>query len=741
VTNAFDLIGRELAFLVIITMLGSGPATLLKGKVSAPVRFAIMPVIGVCAGSCVFTTLLEQFPASSTFWLLPVLAVASVTAAVLVPRRYRARRPELQRDEKPASTSKGPREYVKLLLVAIIVASPFSLALLHADSVGPTTYQVYDMADYIAFQDGAQHLSFRQAIADHGSSKNYVQSLYSGLTGAAQEAEISPLAANVNELLGRHATDTISAFLIGLLVAGGLGIFAAISIALGVTSWWAVFGGCLIGGSFFMQLFFDGSEGAISGLVVLVPLGVLGVIAARGRRLRYLVPFSICLAGLIDFYPILIEVVAVAGGAFVAVAGIRSLRSRDWRGLVGGGPRLLVVLILTYVFDIVGFGRAYSIWLHSLRTDFASVGFPQYHLFVDFLPGWILQTVGFYSFATGPTPHVSAIALWLVPAAIVVGVVVALRRNLFAGIALAGMGTCVLAAIYQLLHSHCSYCEDRSLLPLAIISMFLVGLGLASLARAGGRWTSGAALAIFVLAAGSMAYSGYNEFVRFTGGSFFLQAPVRQVLNHLPSNSDSVDVEGFGAGNEAAGELPIVYDLVEEKTNGRVSLAADQPSFGLAYFGLSPLTSPVFNPSYQYVLTRVPGIATNRRVVARAAGVALEKRTDALDVLIDAGIGVPTLPSENPLGSATVLGPLDFVVTGQTSTNPSVTITIDFGSEARASNLAKLLHTGTSVGSTLKFCAEASGSSVIHTVTFSNPALDGAQLTSMRASTSPCPST
>ncbi len=725
--------------LTILTALGSGPATLLKEKLSAPVRFALMPVIGLCAGSCVFTTLLAIFPASSTFWLVPLLAVASVTASVVLAR-WRRNRGSQHRRENTASARKGFCEYLKVLLVALIVALPLSYALLQRDSVGPTTFEVYDMADYIAFQDGAQLQSLHEATATAGSDTNFVQILYSTLAGAAQEAEISPLAANVNELLGLHATDTVSAFVIAVLVAGGLGIFAAISIALGFTSWFAVFGGCLFAGPFFMQLFFDGSEGAMAGLVVLVPLGALGVIAARCRRLRCLVPFSICLAGLIDFYPILLEVVGVAAGASLAVAGIKSLRARDWKTLVGGGSRLVIVVVLTYLFDVVGFGRAYHVIAHSMQTNFAAVGFPQYQLHVDLIPGWILQTVGFYSFATTSTPSIGTVAMWLAPAAIIVGVLFALRRNLFAGIALAGICTGVLAGAYQLLHGHCSYCEDRSLLPLAVISMFVVGLGLATLARQGARLASGAALVILALAAGSIAYSAYNEFSRFSTYSYFLQAPVRQALNHLPSHPGSVDVEGFGASTEAAGELPIVYDLVEEKTSGRVSLAADQPSLGLAYFGVYPLDSPVFNPSYQYVLTRVPGIATNRRVIARSAGVALERRTDALDVLIEDGVGVPTLPSENPSGAATVVGPLDFVITGPSRSEPSLTITLHLPRETSAGSLAKLGRIGTLTGSTLRLCAEATGPPTIHTVTVSNPTLDGAELTSMRASARRCPS-
>ena len=75
-----------------------------------------------------------------------------------------------------------------------------------------------------------------------------------------------------------------------------------------------------LGGAFFMQLFFDGSEGAICGLAVLVPLGVLGVVAARGRQLRLLVPGTILLSGLFALYPVFLDIAALAAGAALAAA-------------------------------------------------------------------------------------------------------------------------------------------------------------------------------------------------------------------------------------------------------------------------------------------------------------------------------------------------------------------------------------------------------------------------------------
>lgn len=739
--NAFALISRELILLLLVTLFGWGPSVPLERVVAPSLRIALMPAIGFALGTCVFTTLLWFFPASSTYWILLLLAAGS--SAVGLFCRTRQRLSETDRaPDSDVPARRGRSDVLKLLILAVVVAAPLSFALLQANSVGPTTYQVYDMADYIAFQDAAQHQSIHEAETTRDPDGDLVQSIYTYLMTAGQETEMSPLAANVNELLGVHATDTVSAYLIAVLVTGGLGMFAAISVALGASTWWAVFGGCLFAGSFFMQLFFDGSEGAICGLVMLAPLTALGVIAVRGRRSALLVPAAIVLAGLIAFYPILMEVVAPVGGVSLLAAGVRSgaLTRREWRTGLSGLAKITGVAILAIVLDIVGFLRAGRIWAHALLSGFAAVGFPQYDLHVNIIPGWLFQMTGFYSFAISPNPGVGALRAWVVPAVLGIAILVALRRDPIARIALAGVAVCVVGAAYQALHGHCSYCEDRELLPLAVIAMFLMGLGLGRLARSGLRFLSWAALPLATLALGFISHSAYTEFSRFTSGSFFLQAPVRHVLAKLPSGHGVVEVEGFSASPEAPGELPIAYDLAYEVTGGRISLAADHSeNSGLAYLGVWPLNSTAFRPRYDYVLTRVPGIVTSRRVIARADGVALEMRMRPLDVTVDTGISVPVLPSENPSGAATVVGPLEFVVAGQSRIDPSVVFTLAVPPGSSPSELATLRHLGKLAGSTLTVYATTSGSATIHTVTVSAPAFQGARLTSMKVFAGRCP--
>jgi hypothetical protein len=64
------------------------------------------------------------------------------------------------------------------------------------------------------------------------------------------------------------------------------------------------------------------------------------------------------------------------------------------------------------------------------------------------------------------------------------------------------------------------------------------------------------------------------------------------------------------------------------------------------------------------VLTRIGGVATGRRVLARSGGLALEALTETMDVTIDSGFAAPSarLDPSGDVWASTM--PLRFVVTG-----------------------------------------------------------------------------
>src|SRR5689334_935783 len=106
------ILAREAAFLGILLLLGSGPASFLPARTDPASRLALAPLLGFCLGTCVTTTILWFAPVQSTYWVLIPLALASAAVAVV---RWRGSR---TRWLLPA------KDLVALGLVAVAVAGP-----------------------------------------------------------------------------------------------------------------------------------------------------------------------------------------------------------------------------------------------------------------------------------------------------------------------------------------------------------------------------------------------------------------------------------------------------------------------------------------------------------------------------------------------------------------------------------------------------------------------------------------
>lgn len=161
---------------------------------------------------------------------------------------------------------------------------------------------------------------------------------------------------------------------------------------------------------------------------------------------------------------------------------------------------------------------------------------------------------------------------------------------------------------------------------------------------------------------------------RLTHSDFMLGRGARKAVAALPSDPGQVELEGFSEGGQAPAELPLVYNLVNERAPGQVSL----PTFvndnsGLAYLLGGPVgLGPSFRADYQYVLTRLAGVRTRRRTVARFGSIALQRRIYDLDVTPISGLSVAT-PQLDPGGTAWVVGsvPLEFLVVGGSPGQPA----------------------------------------------------------------------
>ena len=148
---------------------------------------------------------------------------------------------------------------------------------------------------------------------------------------------------------------------------------------------------------------------------------------------------------------------------------------------------------------------------------------------------------------------------------------------------------------------------------------------------------------------------------------YMLDPGDRQALAALPSGSGRVELEGFSESSQAPMELPLVYNLVDERTGGKVSvptLAADDN--GLAYLTAGPAPLGAwFTPDYRYVLTRLAGVTTDRQTIARFGSIALQRRVAPLDVTVLSGVSVATARLD-PGGRAWLTPgvPVDFLVVG-----------------------------------------------------------------------------
>ena len=651
-----DLITRELLFLALLAALGAGPATFLSKRYDGAARFAMAPVLGLCVGVCVTVALIYYFPARDTGWFVVVLALASLGLAAWRRRAW----PRWH----------GGRAVVQLAVVAIVVLGSFDYPLAVRHTVGPDGgYTIADTAGYVSEINGEEQWSIRRADLNRPPWSDLSRAYWSGYAHSYQQLDVSALEANVNGLLGLGSTDTQSPFLLVVLLAGALGVYAVVRSVRGGSTWGAVLGACIFAGPLYAELFMDGSEAAITGCAVLAPVVALGWEALRCRRPATLVLFALTIAGLQTLYPLFLPPVVLAAVVAVAVLVVRrllrGLPSR--REVVVATAQLAGVIALAAAFTPVAFTRNVRYWLSLLNGTFSLVGLPAYVLPANVLPGWVLQTREFYNLVDLNNATAGQLLLGaLVPLLLIAVIAFAARRHREVLMMLVVACGAALLAYYTWSSRGCSYCVQRNLIPVAALAAPALGIGVAAIAtlRSPARFVlAGAVAAVIVVAIG---HEGIVERQRLADGSYLLDHQDREAIAALPRGAGPVDLEGFGQGPAPPMEVPMVYNLVDERTQGKQSIATDRDDdSGLAYLGGTEPLGPSFKPDYSYVLTRLAGIATDRQVVARYGPIALEKRTSNLDVTVTGGVSVAAA-REDPTGTAWVNPnrPLHFLVVG-----------------------------------------------------------------------------
>jgi hypothetical protein len=666
---------RELTALAVLLAMGSGLASLLGKRFDAAARVAISPVLGFCLATCVFTTLIWFTAARNTFWLIPVIATLSV--AVALRRSLPAGAEGFWHRARRLLARLSVRDALALALVCVVVAAPLSSTLHERDSVGPTGYLVLDTDGYTATADAMEQLSLREAIRPDASHANFLHKFLSMVARGPINIDASPLAANLELLMGLHATDTQSLFLIAFLVTGGLGAFAAVRYLTPRPGWVAPVAGMLFGGPLFLQLLADGSQAATCGLAVLMPLAVLGAECLREQRLANLAVLAVLASGLMALYPLWFPAVVAVGALVLATSAIFAhLQGRlSWQSLRRAAFSVAIALVLTILFDVLAFTRDVRYTLETLAGETLS-GKPIYDLPLWVLPGWVLQTRQFYVLQSPPLfylPNLSqaevveVLGAAVLPLLLIAVILFGLWRNRRGLLLVAFVVVFAALAEYGSAAHGCSYCVDRDTLPNAPTSVVLLMVGLGALATASHRWMRWSAIVLALATLIAVGAQTWTERALFAAQAYYLGGDEREAVSDLPPHAGPVALEGFGENGEIEGgvaELPLVYSLVYEHNNDEVSLPTEYDNNNsLAYFAGAHPDDPDFTPTYHYVLSRFGGVQTDRHVIAHAGPIALEERTGALDAILTTGVTVPMVRQE-AVGQPSVVENLHMLVLG-----------------------------------------------------------------------------
>jgi hypothetical protein len=346
----------------------------------------------------------------------------------------------------------------------------------------------------------------------------------------------------------------------------------------------------------------------------------------------------------------------------------------------------------------------------------------------------------------------------LLPLGLLALIALALWRFRATLVLLALAAVCAVVAEYSYAsRDACTYCAERNLLPLAPIGLALVAVGIYALMTLGSRLYTWIGVGAIVVIAAAVGQRARVELRRFTNSSYFLETSTRKALAKLPSGA-SVQLEGFDASLLAQAEEGYTYVLANERAPGRVSVVtATNPFNGLAYltFNNAHVPAVTFSPGYDYVLTRVPGIQTGRRVVARDGPIALEARARPFDVLPIDGLAVPVTRLD-PSGIAWVQPPtpLTLLVTGR-SGPAQVQVALEFRTREPVTVSSQVGVRARQRGDKLSVCVRATGRAPIWTATVTlqaayfptpvpagefPPAVpqEGIALTAMHAATGAC---
>jgi hypothetical protein len=645
-----QLLLREGAMLAVLFALGSGFAAWARPDGAWGSRLALAPAFGLAAGVALTTTTAELMAMKVGAWAVTLPAgLISVAVAVFQLRRSLPRAADFRR-------------LAALLALGLVVATAFNIPLAARGSLGPVAYRVYDSPGYgvQAYEYAKYSLPELRPFAKFDKQGDLTKRYASYIDSTNQQVGFDTVASSANRLFGWPAMSDQSAFMIALLVVGALGLFAAIrSFAPSAPLPFALIGGALFAGPFYFELFLDGSQGAVSGLALIAPT----VIAARqviggGARWRDVLLFGVLLAGVQTAYPYFIA--PLLGGAIVVLAALVVIAWRRGRlsWPVVGRAALVVAALLVLAIGLspVASSRTATYFSDQLASGLSIThGVPVFDLTAAALPSWLLQTREWYYlppvFSSGLR---GLLAGGLAPVALLGVIAVGMWRFRWALLLLPAAIVAILFAVYYDQHYGCSYCVQRSLLPVAPLVGVAVGVGLVGLWTIPHWWTRALAVIAAVCVVVVVGQLTSVEVRRGIDGAEVVPPQLRELLPAIHNAPGPIFLEAIGQAPMAPFAEPATYHVVQEGTDHRVAIATETDDFlGLAYLGSARKVGSEYTPLYRWVLTRAGGIRTPRQVVARRGPFALERRVVPDDVVVISGISLDTI-AHDPRGIAWV---------------------------------------------------------------------------------------
>jgi hypothetical protein len=653
-----ELVGIVALMLAVVTAIGSPAASFLSDDVQPAARWALAPAIGLAVSICLLTSLNWWLPARTVVWvgLLPALAIAF---AVAWRRRDRLR------------VRAGRLAVIGLL--AFVVAAGFTAPLAYQHAFGPGGYQVWDGPNYASLQTGLTY----NAVTDHQFGPDWSLSVFAGEyfgpnNPLHQQIGYDSVAATVAAAAHLSPVKTQVPFMIALVVIGALGAYGAFLVLLPRHRWAALLAGALYPGPVMLQLVLDGSEGALAGITHILPMLALGLVALRpGSGRAPAVLFAIVAAGAAAAYPVYFVALTGAAGLIWLVSIARRLYDGSGRPR---GPRalralrgLLLVAALVAVAAPFAFHRNLPYWKLLIKGGGEVGGLPTFDIPLPTLPSYVLGTREFYYL---PQLSDTNLKQWIY-ADILPFLIVGLLVFAFVRIrALWPIGVLALVLLLESVavsRSDCSYCLQRSLLPLGPLSGF--ALAAATVAVASSRLPPRRLLATAIgLALLAVTWHTTGSLIRRGAiGAYFMPKVVHSILDDADQYPGPVLIEGFMGSYDAPGELPaalLAADGGGDRPGGpRLSVLVETNDYsGLAYLTAPRPSGAEFATNYRTVITRLGTVRTQRQTVRRSGGLAVQRRTRPFDVTAENGFLLNrALESDQRVFIA---NPMTFVVTG-----------------------------------------------------------------------------